>query len=83
MSNGKHWTDKLPRDVYSRLCACHSLRSDVSTLVNVKWAAMVEDGKREEGFTKEDALVEILELLDCNGQFLDLSRDEYDSLKHE
>lgn len=83
MSNGKHWTDNLPCDVYSRLCACHSLRSDVPTLVNVKWQAMVAAGKREEGFTKEDALADILDLLDSNGQFLDLSRDEYDSLKRE
>ena len=46
-------------------------------------AAMIEAGKREQGFTKEDALVQILDLLDSNGQFFDLSRAEYDGLKYE
>ena len=80
MSTGKNWTDKLPEEVYNRLCNCHSRQSDIATLVNVKWASMVEAGKREQGFTKEDALVYILDLLDSNGQFFDLSRAEYDGL---
>ncbi len=83
MYDKKHWTDKLPSDVYSRLCACRSMRSDLSTLVNVKWAFMIEAGKRDDGFTKEDALVSVLELLDCNDQFFDLSRGEYDALCRE
>lgn len=83
MSSGKRWTDKLPTDVHNRLCNCCSRRSDIETLVNVKWAAMVEAGKKDEGFTKEDALVSILDLLDSNGQFFDLTRAEYDALKHE
>ena len=78
-----HWTDKLPDDVNNRLSNCRSRRSDIKTLVNVKWAAMVEEGKREQGFTKEDALVCVLDLLDSNGQFVDLTREEYDSLKRE
>lgn len=77
------WTDGLPADVYHRLCECRSRREDIETLVNVKWAAMVAAGKREEGFKKEDALVQILELLDSNDQFFDLSRAEYDGLKYE
>lgn len=79
----KHWTDNLPADVWIRLCECRSRRSDVQTLVDVKWADMVKKGKREQGFTKEDALVEILDLLDSNGQYLDLTRAEYDALKCE
>ena len=78
-----HWTDKLPADVSNRLGNCRSRRSDIETLVNVRWAAMIEAGKKDEGFTKEDALVQILELLDCNGQSFDLTRAEYDALKHE
>lgn len=78
-----HWTDKLPGDVRNRLGNCRSRRSDIEILVNVKWAAMVEEGKREQGFMKEDALVCILDLLDSNGQFVDLTRAEYDSLKRE
>lgn len=80
---GKNWTDNLPTDVYNRLCNCRSRKTDIATLVNVKWAAMVDAGKKEQGFTKEDALVSILDLLDSNGQFFDLSRAEYDGLKHE
>ena len=79
----KKWADRLPQDVYNRLCNCCSRRSDIQTLVNVKWAAMIESGRREEGFTKEAALVQILALLDSNGQFFDLSRAEYDGLKYE
>ena len=83
MSNSKNWTDYLPVDVHNRLCNCCSRRSDLEILVNAKWRMMVEEGKKEQGFTKEDALVCILDLLDCNGQFFDLSSGEYDSLKHE
>lgn len=71
----KHWTDNLPADVYRRLCECRSRREDLKTLVNVKWAAMVAEGKKERGFTKEDALISILDLLDCNNQYVDLTRD--------
>ena len=83
MNTTKRWTDKLPEDVLNRLCNCCSRRSDLQILVNVKWAAMVAAGKKEEGFTKEDALVQILDLLDSNGQFFDLSHAEYDGLKYE
>lgn len=79
----KNWMKNLPADVYDRLAACHSIRSDIKILVNVKWAAMIADGAKEQGFIKEDALVYILDLLDSNGQFVDLSRGEYDALKHE
>lgn len=83
MNGKKTWTDNLPQDVYSRLCNCRSRREDIRTLVDVKWAAMVAAGKRDEGFTKEDALVQILDLLDSNDQFFDLTKAEYDGLKHE
>ena len=81
----KHWTDKLPGDVRTRLYECRSKREDLPTLLNVKWAYMKETGKDREGFTKEDALVSILDLLDSNGQWLlaDLTRAEYDALKRE
>ena len=38
---------------------------------------MQDAGKDKEGFTKEDALVAVLELLDSNGQDIDLTTDEY------
>ncbi len=80
------WTDKLMEvatDTYTRLRACRNTKKDIETLVNVKWATMVEAGKREEGFTKEDALIDVLDLLDCNGQCFDLSKEEYDELKRD
>ncbi len=79
----KRWTDLLPGDVSRRLAECRNTRDDVQILVNVKWAFMKERGKDKEGFTKEDALVDILDLLDSNSQYLDLSREEYDALWKE
>ena len=79
----KKWTEYLPWDVYHRLCECRTLREDVPLLVNAKWYAMKEAGKDKDGFTKEDALVCILDLLDSNSQYLDLTRAEYDALKAE
>ena len=79
----KKWTDKLPEDVYSRLCNCRTIKSDIQILTNVKWALYKEIGKDKKGFTKEDALVSVLELLDCNNTYFDLTEEEYDSLINE
>jgi len=83
MNDLRTWADYLPEDVRNRLCNCCIRRSDLEILVNAKWRKMVEDGRKEQDFTKEDALVYILDLLDCNGNSFDLSHAEYDSLKHE
>ena len=72
----KRWTDNLPTDVYSRLCACRSLKSDIVPLTQARWAAI----KEKPGFTKEDALVDVLDLLDSNSQYCDLTREEYDDI---
>lgn len=79
---GTKWTDYLPGDIYSRLCHCKSTKEDLPALVNAKWRYMKEQGK---GFTKEDALIGILELLDANGQWQvgELTKDEYNELKEE
>ena len=74
------WTDNLQSDVYNRLCNCKSRKSDLAELVDAKWASMIAAGKREQGFTKEDALIAILELLDSNGRYFDLSAEEYSDL---
>lgn len=76
------WTDNLPVDVHTRLCACCNTREDLPILVNTKWAYMKSKGKDKEGFIKEDALVAVLEHLDCNSQFFDLTRDEWYDLCH-
>lgn len=76
----KKWTDYLSNDVYTRLANCRSTKSDLNELVNAKWRSMREHGKDKQGFTKEDALVSVLELLDSNGQYFDLTTDEYQDL---
>ena len=73
----KRWTDHLNNDVYTRLANCRTIRSDIPWLVNAKWLSYKETGKEQRGFTKEDALIEILELLDENSCFFDLTQDEY------
>ena len=80
------WTEKLQEvstDTYRRLCECHSTKKDIPVLVNVKWSTMKENGLDKQGLTKEDVLVDILELLECNGQYFDLTRDEYNELKED
>ena len=72
----KTWLDNLPTDVYSRLCACHSLKSDIVPLTQARWASI----KERPGLTKEDALVDVLDLLDSNSQYCDLTREEYDNI---
>ena len=74
------WTSNLSNDVYSRLCNCRTIKADLTELVNVVWAGYQEDGKAERGFTKEDALIFILELLDCNSCYIDLTTEEYNEL---
>lgn len=74
------WADHLSENVERRLCNCRTRRSDLAELVNAKWLSLQENGKDKQGFTKEDALIEILELLDCNSQAFDLTKDEYEDL---
>ena len=77
------WIDRLEYGVYERLVNCKSKKSDIEPLVNAKWASMKEAGKDKEGFTKEDALASVLELLDSNSQDFDLTEDEYNELIRE
>lgn len=79
------WTKYLENDVAERLGNCHSLKSDMEQLTNAKWRAMKEAGKDKQGFTKEDALISVLELLECNGQDFGacLTIDEYNELCRE
>lgn len=72
----KKWTDLLEEGVYVRLSECRSRKADILPLAQAKWATI----KNDPDFTKEDALVQVLELLDCNSQFFDLTRDEYDDI---
>lgn len=76
------WTDRLKSDVLERLNNCKSIKADIPELVNAKWDLLKEKGKDKEGYTKEDALVDILELLESNGQDFgaELTVDEYNEL---
>ena len=79
------WQDYLPADVYERLGDCCNRKADIPILVDARWKGMKDEGKDKEGFTKEDALVDILEWLDSNGQWRlsDVTVDEYEELKKD
>lgn len=75
----KRWVELLPSDVYARLGECKTIKSDLPALVDSKMKWMKADPKHSD-YTKEDAIVFILELLDCNGQYFDLTKEEYEKL---
>ena len=70
----KRWVDYLSRDVYIRLGECRTIKADLPELVKCRWATM------EYPFTKEDALIRVLELLDANSCYIELTTDEWDEL---
>lgn len=71
------WTETLEIGVYERLCDYRSRKSDIEPLVKARWAWMRFNGKDKQGYTKEDALVYVLEELESNNLPYDLSIDEY------
>jgi hypothetical protein len=76
------WLSFVPEDIYNRLCACKNKKEDLPVLVNAKWKWMQKEGKDKEGYTKEDAVVEVLETLSENSQWqlANISNDEWDEL---
>ena len=70
------WVNLLDEHVRERLGNCASRKSDILPLAQAKWATI----KNNPGYTKEEALVYVLEILDCNSQFFDLTRNEYDDI---
>lgn len=75
------WTKNITLEVYMRLCECRCTKEDIPVLVNAKWKFYKESGKTK--YTKEDALVTILELLDANGQgylLTEITKEEYERL---
>lgn len=76
----RKWTDRLREEVYNRLAACSTIRADLPELVAAKWATDKEAGKEAQGYTKEDAVVSVLELMDSNGRDFELTIDEYRDL---
>lgn len=73
------WTDYLPRNVFNRLASCLTTRGDIPILVWAKWQHAQDTGKST---TKEDCLIDILELLECNGleNVTELTQEEWDEL---
>ena len=72
----RRWTDLLTEEIYNRLANCRSIKKDIIPLTQAKWNSIKENGR----FTKEDALIFVLELLDCNGCEFDISTDEYNEI---
>lgn len=76
------WLDNVSSEVYERLANCRSRKSDILPLARAKWAYMKKQGMEAKSFQKEDALIAIMELLDCNGwsNNHDLTKDEYNDI---
>ena len=77
------WIDFLPCDVYRRLCECRNNKHDLPILVSARWKWIVETNRHiDRGYTKEDALVYVLEMLDSNSQcrLADITEEEYNEL---
>lgn len=70
-------------DVWLRLADCKNIKEDLPILVNIRWEWLKLKGKDIEGSTKEDALIQIFDLLDANSQYYltDVSEEEYEELK--
>ena len=60
------WPDYLPYNVRLRLAQCQTIKDDLPILLDAKWK-WAQDTGYYNGYTKEDILVDILDLLDCNG----------------
>ena len=79
--NTVSWLDYLPYNVRLRLAQCQTTKGDLSILLDAKWR-WVQDTERYNEHTKEDALVDILDLLDCNGldSVTELTMEEWRNL---
>ena len=60
------WLDYLPYNVRLRLVQYQTTKGDLSILLDAKWQ-WAQDTEHYRGYTKDGILVDILDLLDCNG----------------
>lgn len=79
------WTNFIPFDVYIRLCDCQTTKEDLPILVETKWKHTKTKGRNRAvkgPYTKEDALIDVLEMLDCNGldNVTELTQKEWEEL---
>lgn len=77
----KNWTDLLDSDVYNRLANCTSTKDDIQPLTQAYWNGKLKNSGKD--YAVEDALISVLELLDENGRYYDLTSDERDDILYE
>lgn len=76
------WTDSLNKDIYERLCDCFSTKDDILPLAQARWS-WIKQREQYELYSKEDALCFVLELLEANSCYFDLTKDEYDEVLND
>ena len=78
----KSWTELLPDNVYNRLCNCCTHKADIPVLLDARWQWAQDTDRDKQGYTKEDCLIYVLELLDSNGleDITDLTSIEWENL---
>lgn len=72
------WTEYLPDNVLQRLANCNTIKSDLPVLIDARMKWYKATGK--DNFTREDALVFVLDLMSCNSQDVELTKEEYEAL---
>ena len=79
--NTVSWLDYLPYNVRLRLAQCQTIKVDLPILLEAKWQ-WAQDTGHCNGYTKDDILVDILDLLDCNGldSVTELTMEEWRNL---
>lgn len=80
-TNTLSWLDYLPYNVRLRLAQCQTTKGDLAILLDAKWHWEQNTGHYN-GYAKEDMLVDILDLLDCNGldNVTELTMEEWRTL---
>lgn len=81
VNNNVSWLDYLPYNVRLRLAQCQTTKDDLPMLLNAKWK-WAQDTGHYSGYTKDDLLADILDLLDCNGleNVTELTVEEWSNL---
>lgn len=67
----------LTAEQRTRLYECRSRKEDIPAIARCYW---VKNRHKIEGYTKEDALAQAFDILDCNGQWYDPTREEYENM---
>ena len=76
----KLWSDLDPA-IYTRLCECRNLKSDISPLARSYFRH--KQSTSPGAYTPADALADVLDWLDSNSQYFDLTTDECNDIISE